>query len=195
MLWAADAPSVLARAVGAPAAMAFHVGPIDGKMPGAAGLPYPTIMTGESQIVSPDGRVLARMTYADGEGSVAATVDVGPPQPVNDIPSSFWLRPNTFVMNAFWHYTKLHGRARFRYDLLMRRFPWQGRDHTDLPWYNPGSAKNVLDGFGGPGPFDFRTTPRPPRSLAHSLFHRSVPPARSAPSHRLEEALEKEIAP
>lgn len=173
MLWAADTPSALARAVGAPAAVAFHVGPIDCKMPGLPGVPYPSVMTGESQIVSSDGRVLARMTYADGEGSVAATVDVGPPKPVNDIPSSFWLRPNTFGIHAFWHYLKLHGRARFRYDLLMRRFPWQGPEHGDLPGYNPGASKPEPNAFGGPGPFDWRTAPKPTRQLAHSLFHRS----------------------
>ncbi|MEB3371372.1 carbon-nitrogen hydrolase family protein [Saccharopolyspora mangrovi] len=173
MLWAADTPSALARAVGAPAAVAFHVGPIDCKMPGLPGVPYPTIMTGESQIVSSDGHVLARMTYADGEGSVAATVDVGPPKPVNDIASSFWLRPNTFAIHAFWHYLKLHGRARFQYDLLMRRFPWQVREHSDLPGYNPGDSKTEPNAFGGPGPFDWRTAPKPARPLAHSLFHRS----------------------
>ena len=58
LLWAADTPANLARAVGAPAAVAFHVGPIDCKMPGMPGVRYPTIMTGESQIVSPDGRCL-----------------------------------------------------------------------------------------------------------------------------------------
>ena len=173
MLWAADTPSALARTVGAPAAVAFHVGPIDCKMPGLPGVPYPTVMTGESQIVSSDGRVLARMTYADGEGSVAATVDVGPPQPVNDVASSFWLRPNTFGIHAFWHYLKLHGRARFHYDLLMRRFPWQVGEHSDLPGYNPGASKAEPNAFGGPGPFDWRTAPTPARQLAHSLFHRS----------------------
>jgi predicted amidohydrolase len=172
LLWAADAPANLARAVGAPAAVAFHVGPIDCKMPGMPGVPYPTIMTGESQIVRPDGQVLARLTYDDGEGIIAATVTVGAPQPINDIPSSFWMRPNTFVMNAFWHYMKAHGRARFRYDLMMRRFPWQGRDHTNLPGYNPGTSKVGSSNFGGPGPFDWRTAPKPHRPLARSLFNR-----------------------
>jgi predicted amidohydrolase len=195
MLWAADTPSVLARAVGAPAAVAFHVGPIDLTWPGLPRLPYPTIMTGESQIVSPDGKVLARMTYDDGEGSVAATVTVGRPEPMNEIPSSFWLRPNTFVFNAFWHYTKLHGRARFRYDLLARRFPWQGREHADLPGYNPGASKAEPNAFGGPGPFDFRTTPRPPRPLAHSLFHRSTPSTTYAEKgHWDERASEEEVS-
>lgn len=172
MLWAADTPAALARSVGAPAAVAFHVGPIDGNMPGMIGVRYPTIMTGESQIVSPDGHVLARMTYDDGEGSVAATVAVGPPKPANDISSSFWLRPNTFLFQAFWHYMKLHGRARYRYDLKMGRFAWQGREHIDLPGYNPAASKTEPSAFGGPGPFDFRTTSKPARPLAQRLFHR-----------------------
>lgn len=172
MLWAADTPANLARAVGAPAAVAFHVGPIDCQTPALPGAPYPTIMTGQSQIVTPDGRVLARLPYDDGEGFIAATVDVGRPRPTDDIASGFWLRPNTFVMNAFWHYTKLHGRLRFRYDLLMRRFPWQGREHPDLPGYNPGAAKPDSGTFGGPGSFDRRTAPKPDRPLARSLYHR-----------------------
>jgi hypothetical protein len=172
MLWAADTPSALARAVGAPAAVAFHVGPIDCNMPGMAGIPYKAIMTGESQTVSPDGRVLARLSDDDGEGIIAATVDVGSPKPANDIPSSFWLRPNTFLFNFFWHYMKLHGRARFLYDLKMGRFPWGGRAHTDLPGYNPGASKPDPSEFGGPGPFNKRTAPKP-RPLAHALFNRN----------------------
>jgi hypothetical protein len=178
MLWAADTPSALARAVGAPAAVAFHVGPIDCDMPGMPGVPFQTIMTGESQIVRPDGQVLARLSYDDGEGIIAATVDVGTPKPANEIPSSFWLRPNTFLFNFFWHYMKTHGRARFLYDMKMGRFAWQDREHADLPGYNPGASKTEQSEFGGPGPFDKRTEPKP-RPLAHTLYNRCWVAARN----------------
>jgi hypothetical protein len=116
--------------------------------------------------------VLARLSYDDGEGIIAATVDVGSPTPANEIPSSFWLRPNTFLFNFFWHYMKAHGRARFLYDLKMGRFPWAGRAHTDLPGYNPGTSKSETSGYGGPGPFNKRTAPKP-RPLAHTLYNRN----------------------
>jgi hypothetical protein len=54
----------------------------------------------------------------------------------------------------------------------MGRFPWAGRAHTDLPGYNPGASKPEPSEFGGPGPFNKRTAPRP-RPLAHTLFNRN----------------------
>jgi len=176
MLWAADTPSNLARAVGAPAAVAFHVGPIDTQTQGLPGLNYPTIMTGESQIVGADGQVLARLSYRDGEGIIAATVEVGDPRPADEICSAFWLRPNTFLMNSFWHWSKNHARLRYRYDLLRRRFPWQGSTYPDLPGYNPGSTKTSSDPYGGPGPFDKHKAPKSDRPLAQTLFgDREIP--------------------
>jgi len=174
MLWAADTPANLARAVGAPLAVAFHVGPIDFPTQALPGVNYPTIMTGESQIVAADGHVLARQTYDDGEGIIAAVVEIGAPQPTHEICSAFWLRPNTFLLNSFWHWSKFHGRLRYRYDYATRKFPWQGSTYPDLPGYNPGSTKSSADAYGGPGAFNKHKVAKSTRPLAQSLFHRDL---------------------
>ena len=137
-LWAADTTRSLARAVGAATAISWHVGPIGGKTPAMPGIPWNTIMTGETQIVERDGTILARMTYEDGEGSVAADVRVADPEPVDLVPSGFWIRPQTFTIHAVWHYMKQHGRARYAIDKALGRFPWQEWPDHDLPNHNPG---------------------------------------------------------
>ena len=124
-MWAADTTRNLARAVGAPAAIAWHVGPIQGGTPAMPGIPWTTIMTGETQIAERDGTILARMTYEDGEGSVAASVTIADPEPADLIPSGFWLRPAGFSIHFVWHYMKNHGRARYALDKAMGRFDWQ----------------------------------------------------------------------
>ncbi len=131
-LWAADAARNLARAVGAPVAMAWHVGPIKGKTPLAPGVPWPTNMVGETSIVERDGHVLARRSWTEGEGYVAAEVEIGPPEPLDPIPSGFWLRPQTTSLHAVWHLMKAHGRLRYRVDKARGRFPWADGSGHDI---------------------------------------------------------------
>jgi hypothetical protein len=89
------------------------------------GVPWPTSQTGETQIVERDGRVLERMTAACGEGFVAATVTLADPEPLDDIPTGLWLRPQPFSIHAVWHLMNRHGRLRYRIDKALHRFPWQ----------------------------------------------------------------------
>jgi predicted amidohydrolase len=124
--WAADTTRTLARAVGAPAALAFHVGDVTMRTPLLPGVPWPTSQTGETQIVERDGRVLERMTAACGEGFVAATVTLADPEPVDDIPTGLWLRPQPLSIHAVWHLMNRHGRLRYKVDKARHRFPWQG---------------------------------------------------------------------
>lgn len=124
-LWAADTTRTLARTVGAPAALAFHVGDLTMRTPLLPGVPWPTACTGETQIVERDGRVLERMTAADGEGFVAATVTLADPDPLDDIPTGFWLRPQPASIHAVWHVMNRHGRLQYRLNKARRRFPWQ----------------------------------------------------------------------
>jgi predicted amidohydrolase len=142
--WAADTTRNLARAVGAPTALSWHVGNAKGGTPAMPGVPWNTIMTGETQIAERDGSVLARMTYADGEGSIAADVVLADPKPLDAIPSGLWLRPQTFTIHAVWHYMKQHGKARYLVDRRLGRFPWVTElpDH-DIPNYNPGSPADT----------------------------------------------------
>lgn len=140
-VWAADTTRTLARAVGAPAATAWHVGTVKGATPAMPGIPWNTIMTGESQICERDGTVLGRMTYEDGEGSIAADVTLADPKPVDLIPSGFWIRPQPVTMHFVWHYMKQHGRARYHLDKKLGRFPWATElPETDLPNHNPGAG-------------------------------------------------------
>ena len=125
-VWALDTTRNLARAVGAPAALAWHVGDVKGGTPLMPKVPWSTIMTGETQIVERDGRVLERLAYEDGEGYIAAEVAVADPEPLDPIPTGFWLRPQTFTIHAVWHYMKQHGKVRYALDKQAGRFPWQG---------------------------------------------------------------------
>jgi len=132
-LWAADTARTLARAVGAPAALAFHVGDLTMRTPLLPGVPWPTSQTGETQIVERDGRVLERMTAADGEGFVAATVTLAEPEPLDDIPTGFWLRPQPASIHAVWHVMNRHGRLSYRVNKARGRFPWQAFPPHDIP--------------------------------------------------------------
>jgi hypothetical protein len=136
-LWAKETTATLARSVGAPAATAWHVGDIKAKTPMMPGVSWTTIMTGETQIVARDGQVIERLSYEDGEGFIAADVPLAQAEPLDPIPSGFWLRPQTFSLHAVWHYMKLHGRVKYRVDKLLHRFPWQELPQEDLPNFNP----------------------------------------------------------
>ena len=144
-LWAADTTRNLARLVGAPTALAWHVGPVHSGTPAMPGIPWNTIMTGETQIAERDGTILARMTYDDGEGSCAAEVKIAEPAPVDPIPSGFWVRPQCFSIHFVWHYMKNHGRLRYPIDKALGRFPWQEWPDHDIANHNPGTVVDVSD--------------------------------------------------
>jgi predicted amidohydrolase len=130
----------MARAVGAPVAIAQHVGELRSGSPLMPLVPYPTLMVGETQIVERDGRVLARMSYEDGEGYVAAPIELHAPAPLDPVPSAFWLAPMPVSLHAVWHLYNAHGRARYAIDKARGAFPWQALPDTDLPAYVPTPA-------------------------------------------------------
>ena len=125
--WAAARARDLARAgpraararsrgcTGAPVAHASHVGPVEGETPLGPGIPWRTQMLGESQICDRDGTILARLTLEDGEGHVAADVDLARrPTPLDPIQDRFWIPEITLTTHAAWHAMNAHGALSYR---------------------------------------------------------------------------------
>jgi predicted amidohydrolase len=138
-LWARqqhELPGQVARITGVPVAMAAHVGPVLSDTPMVPGLPWPTTMLGESQVCDRDGTILARLSYEDGEGHVAADVDLTlPPAPTAPLKDRLWIPDvSTIVTKGIaWHGMNTHGRIKYRWRHARRGFGWQSLPAADLP--------------------------------------------------------------
>lgn len=119
-------PGQVARRTGVPVAHAAHVGPVTGATPLAPGLSWPTVSLGESQICDRDGTVLARLSLEDGEGHVAADVELRNPAPLDPIGDGLWIPEMTPITHIAWHTLNAHGALRYRTRHACGRFPWQG---------------------------------------------------------------------
>jgi predicted amidohydrolase len=100
-----QAPAHLARMLGVPVAHASHAGDFEGLTPGNESMPYPSRYLGETQITDGYGKVLAHMTYEDGEGVIIADITRG--QVAGDltpIPDSFWTRELPSGAIKAWEY-------------------------------------------------------------------------------------------
>jgi len=127
-------PGQVARLTGVPVAHASHVGPVVGETPLAPGLRWPTVMIGETQICDRDGAILARLSLEDGEGHVAADVDISaPPVPSDPIEERFWIPSMSPITKAAWHGMNLHGAVSYKLRKARGRFPWQAWPAVDLP--------------------------------------------------------------
>jgi N-carbamoylputrescine amidase len=85
------APVNLARMLGVPVVHASHVGEFAGLTPGDDAVPYVSRYLGETQIVDASGKVLARMTYEDGEGVIVAEITPQTsPGGIMPVPTDFW---------------------------------------------------------------------------------------------------------
>jgi predicted amidohydrolase len=134
-IWRAQAaalPGQVARIAGVPVAHASHVGPVTGETPLARGVPWRTRMLGESQVCDRDGTILARLTLEDGEGHVAADVDLREPVPADPVLDCFWIPDMTVTTKAAWHLMNAHGALAYRARHLAGRFPWQAWPAGDL---------------------------------------------------------------
>jgi N-carbamoylputrescine amidase len=86
-----QAPGHLARMLGVPVIHASHAGEFEGLTPGNESMPYVSRYLGETQITDGSGRVLARMTYEDGEGVITADITSGRAAgALEPIPDGFW---------------------------------------------------------------------------------------------------------
>jgi predicted amidohydrolase len=144
---AREMPGRMARAIGAPVAIAQHVGDYRSASPLMPGIPYDTLAVGESQVVERDGTVLARLTYADGEGHVAAEIALAPPAPLDPIPAGFWMAPQTFAVHAVWHLYNNYCAAEYRLNKKLNRHSWQRLPASDLPDHVPGERAEELPGL------------------------------------------------
>lgn len=139
---ARELPGQVARITGAPVAHAAHVGPVAGETPLGPGIPWRTQMIGESQVCDRDGTILARLSPQDGEGHVAADVQLGAPQPLDPVGERFWIPRMTLTTHAAWHGMNAHGALHYRLRHARRGFPWQDWPAGDLPDAIPASAPN-----------------------------------------------------
>jgi len=130
---ACELPGQVARLTGVPVAHASHVGPVRGETPLGPGIAWQTQMLGESQICDRDGTILARLTLEDGEGHVAADVELVPATPSRPILDRFWIPDMTLTTKLAWHSMNTHGALSYRARHARGGFPWQAWPACDLP--------------------------------------------------------------
>jgi predicted amidohydrolase len=137
----------MARAVGAPAAIAQHAGPASCLTPGAARIPYRTVMVGQSQICERDGRILAYLGIEDGEGYVAADVTLAEPRPLDPVPNTFWMPVLPASFHLTWATQNLQGRIAYSRARRRGAFGWSGRAESerDLPDYVPPPVQEATE--------------------------------------------------
>ena len=137
---ARELPGQVARLTGAPVAHASHVGPVRGETPLGPGIPWETLMLGESQICDRDGRVLARLSLEDGEGHVAADVELDAPAPADPIENRYWIPEMTVTTHVAWHSMNTHGALSYKLRHARKGFAWQAWPSGDLPDDVPAGA-------------------------------------------------------
>jgi predicted amidohydrolase len=128
-----ELPGQVARLTGVPVAHASHVGPVRGETPLGPGIPWGTVMVGESQICDRDGTILARLTLEDGEGHVAADVELEAPAPSDPISDRFWIPDMTVTTHVAWHTMNAQGTIAYKFRHARNGFPWQAWPAGDLP--------------------------------------------------------------
>lgn len=127
-------PGQVARLTGVPVLHASHVGPITGETPLVPRVAWPTVMLGESQVCDSKGSILARLTLEDGEGHVAADIEIPEtPAPLDPIEQRFWIPEMSPMTRASWRWMNATGALSYRLRHLRRGFPWQALPAADLP--------------------------------------------------------------
>ncbi|MFZ5562434.1 MAG: carbon-nitrogen hydrolase family protein [Thermodesulfobacteriota bacterium] len=109
-----ETPARFARLTGCPVVHAAHAGDFECRTPLLPGFAYRSHFLGETQITDGQGRILARMDRADGEGFVLADVEPGRKPPIEPIPDRFWIPDLPGAIRFAWWYQNLHGKWYYR---------------------------------------------------------------------------------
>src|ERR1700722_718052 len=129
-----EIPRIMARLGGAPTVMASHVGPVDMlQLAGGSRFLWRTELVGETHICDRDGSTLARLSRSDGEGHIAARVELDVATPADALPDSYWTTDISPPITAAFHASNVVGAAAYRVRNLRKQFPWQTTARTDLP--------------------------------------------------------------
>jgi predicted amidohydrolase len=148
---ARELPSQVSRLLGVPVAIAAHVGSAQFPTPMTGGLNWDTDLLGESQIVDRDGTVLARLSGADGEGHISATVTLEPPAPLDPLSELSWIPNPSTTTRALRRALRLHGSLGYQSQRLLRRHHWQDLPGADMAdEINPGEPGEQATATSGP---------------------------------------------
>ena len=90
------------------------------------GVPWPTIMLGETIITDAEGAIVDRLAYADGEGWICADVRWEDARAARPRPAAFWM--TTLPLAAFRRSGTSRtpgGGSKYLAKHALRRHPWQ----------------------------------------------------------------------
>jgi Carbon-nitrogen hydrolase len=131
--YARETPPRMARMLGVAVAHPSHVGDYAMETMLVPGLPWRSDIAGETQICERDGRTLGRLSYADGEGYIAADVTLAAPTPIDPTPDTFWNASFPISAHLVWYLGKSQGRTKYEAMKRLRLHRWQRWPATDLP--------------------------------------------------------------
>jgi ferredoxin-NADP reductase/predicted amidohydrolase len=126
-------PAIMARLVGVPTVMASHVGDITMDTPLLPGVAWRSPMVGQTHICDRDGTTLALMTETDSDGHIGALVELGDPQPRDEVPKGYWTTAFGKDVRAMFHLCNAVGTAAYTVRSWRGAFPWQDGLGVDLP--------------------------------------------------------------
>jgi predicted amidohydrolase len=123
--YARETPPRMARLLGVPTVHPSHVGDFVMETPLVPGLRWPSICVGETRITDADGVTLGRLAYEDGEGYIAADVELAEPRPSDPVPAGFWNSLLPVSVHVVWQLCNVHGRVKYEAMKRLGLHAWQ----------------------------------------------------------------------
>jgi hypothetical protein len=100
-----------------------------------------TDLIGDTQICAADGTVLARLSFEDGEGHIAAEIVPGSVEPLDPLTDRFWIPVmSVSTVVAAWHVMNNQGRLDYLQKKARGKHAWQSLPGGDLPDELPATA-------------------------------------------------------